>query len=51
MRNISAVVLGQLLENNKQEREDEEDHMDMAGYRLDEWRGSRLLLSSLNVGQ
>ena len=51
MRTISAVVLGQLLEKDKPEREEEGNDMDRAGYRLDDWRGSRLLLSSLNVGQ
>ena len=50
MRTISAVVLGQLLEKNKPEREEEEDDMDRADYRLNDWRNSRLSLSSLNVG-
>lgn len=50
MRTISAVVLGQLLERNKQEREEEDHDMDRADYRLDDWRASRISLSSLNVG-
>lgn len=50
MRTISAVVLGQLLEKNKPEREEEEDDMDRTDYRLNDWRDSRLFLSSLNAG-
>ena len=50
MRTISAVVLGQLLEKNKPEREEEDHDMDRADNRLDDWRSSRLFLSSLNVG-
>ena len=50
MRTISAVVLGQLLERNKPEREEEDHDMDRADYGLDDWRTSRISLSSLNVG-
>lgn len=50
MRTISAVVLGQLLEKDKPEREEEDHDMDRADYRLDDWKTSRISLSSLNVG-
>lgn len=50
MRTISAVVLGQLLEKNKPEREEEEDDMDRADNRIDDWWGSRLSLSSAYEG-
>lgn len=50
MRTISAVVLGQLLEKNKPEREEEENDMDRADNRIDDWWGSRFSLSSAYEG-
>ena len=50
MRTISAVVLGQLLEKNKPERVEEENDMDRADNRIDDWWGSRFSLSSAYEG-
>lgn len=51
MRNISAVTVGQIVEKKNQEEEElKENDMDRADNRIDDWRDSRLFLSSLNAG-